>query len=157
MFDIKIIDSEMTYNIRHKVLRPNQPIEDSKYDTDNQENSFHVGGFHNGQLISIVSFCIQNHPDFSSETQYRLRAMATLEGFRNKGVGRHLVDYAENIIKKRGYDFLWCNARTSAQQYYNKLGFKPHGEVYDQKYIGPHIILYKELDVSSLLQERSKK
>lgn len=145
MFEVKLINPEMTYEIRHKILRPMQSIEECKNDTDNEENSFHVGGFYNGQLVSIVSFCTDNHPDFPHKEQYRLRAMATLEDFRRSGAGRAVVNYGEDIIKKRGANFLWCKGRTSVQEYYIKLGFKAYGEVFSYPPIGAHIIMYKEL------------
>lgn len=145
MFVIKEITPEMTYEVRHTVLRPHQSIDDCIYDTDKKEGSFHIGAFNNGKLISIVSFCVENNPDFNSEKQYRLRAMATLPEFRKLGAGRKIVSYAENIIKSQGYDILWCKGRTTVQEYYEKLGFKPYGDVFDYPPIGPHIVMYKTL------------
>lgn len=145
MFEVRNIDPEMTYSIRHKVLRPYQAIEDCKYDSDNEANAFHVGAFYQGKLISVASFCIENLPDFSVEKQYRLRAMATLEDFRMLGAGRSVVNYAENLIKEKGINLLWCKGRTTVQEYYSKLGFKAHGEVFDYPPIGPHIVMYKIL------------
>ena len=150
MFVVKRIETEMTYGIRHKVLRPHQTIKDCKYDNDEDDNTFHVGAFYEGKLISIASFCIENNPDFSIEKQYRLRAMATLDEFRKLNAGRSIVGYAENLIKEQGIKFLWCKGRTTVQDYYSKLGFKAHGEVFDYPPIGPHIIMYKELDFSEL-------
>jgi ribosomal protein S18 acetylase RimI-like enzyme len=97
------------------------------------------------KLISIVSFCIEDNPDFSIEKQYRLRAMATLPEFRKMGAGREIVNYGENIIKVKGYDILWCKGRTTVQGYYERLGFSPFGEVFDYPPIGPHIVMYKDL------------
>lgn len=147
MIEIRKITPEMTYDIRHNVLRPHQAIEDCKYETDNEEGAFHVGAFNQGMLISVVSFCLEKHPDFPVENQYRLRAMATLEDFRNLGAGRLLVNFAEDVIKQQVVFFLWCKGRTTVQEYYYKLGFKMHGEVFDYPPIGPHIIMYKELDL----------
>jgi GNAT superfamily N-acetyltransferase len=146
MFEVRMIDPEMTYEIRHHILRPKQSMEDCKYDTDYEEGAFHVGAFYKGKLISIASFCIEKYPDFPVETQYRLRAMATIEDFRRLGAGRAVVTFAENIIKERGVDLLWCKGRTAVREYYEKLGFKAHGEVFDYPPIGPHIIMYKKLD-----------
>ena len=145
MFEIKEIIPEMIYEVRHTVLRPHRPIDDCIYDTDKNKGSFHVGAFHQGRLVSIVSFCIENNPDFNSEKQYRLRAMATLPEFRRLGAGREIVSYAEDIIKSRGYDILWCKGRTTVQEYYEKLGFEPYGEVFDYPPIGPHIVMFKSL------------
>ncbi|SCG82259.1 acetyltransferase [Proteiniborus sp. DW1] len=145
MLEIKEIKPELTYNIRHTILRPLQPIEDSMFDTDHAENSFHIGAFYQERLISVASFITEKNPNFLSEKQYRLRQMATLEEFRKLGAGRSIVNFAENIIKERGFDFLWCKGRVSVQEYYKKLGFKSYGEVFDYPPIGLHIIMYKEL------------
>lgn len=145
MFDVEEITPERAYEIRHTVLRPHQSINDCIYDTDKEEGAFHIGAFHNDKLISIVSFCIESNPHLPSEKQYRLRAMATLPEFRRLGAGRLAVGYAENIIKSKGYDILWCKGRTTVQEYYEKLGFKSYGEVFDYPPIGLHIVMYKML------------
>lgn len=145
MFEIRKIKPIDTYEIRHRVLRPHQNFEACKYDTDYMEGSFHLGAFYGDKLVSIASFCLEKHPAFPFEKQYRLRAMATLEEYRMKGAGRALVKEAEDIIKGQGINFLWCKGRTSVQGYYKRLGFKPYGEVFDYPPIGPHIIMYKGL------------
>lgn len=147
MFEVKLIDPEMTYSLRHRILRPNQSIEDCKYSTDHEEGAFHVGAFYKGKLISIGSFCMKNYHEFPQKVQYRLRAMATLEEFRRKGAGRLVVSFAENILRDRRVELLWCIGRIDAKGYYEKLGFRPHGEVFDYPPIGPHIIMYKPLNI----------
>ena len=102
---VRIIEPEMTYSLRHIVLRPNQSIEDSKYDTDHQKDAFHVGAFYQGMLISVASFITERNPDFHIERQYRLRQMATLKEFRKLGAGKAVVSFAENIIKARRFSF----------------------------------------------------
>lgn len=147
MFEVKLINPEMTYGIRNSVLRPHQEIKDCKYDTDNENYAFHIGAFYQGKLISVASFCLEKHPYFPIKKQYRLRAMATLDNFRNLGAGRSVVNYAENLIKEQDICFLWCKGRTAVQEYYSKLGFKAYGDVFDYPPIGPHIIMYKKLDI----------
>lgn len=145
MLEVRKIQPEMTYGLRHQVLRPHQTIEDCKYDTDHEDFAFHVGAFYQGTLISIASFCAENNPDFSIEKQYRLRAMATLEEFRKLGAGRAVVSYAEKLLKEQGIDFLWCKGRTTVKKYYSRLGFNAHGEVFDYPPIGLHIVMIKKL------------
>ena len=105
MLEVRKIEPEMTYNLRHTVLRPNQTIEDSKYDSDHEDHAFHVGAFYQGRLISVASFIVDKHPDFPIERQYRLRQMATHEEFRKLGAGRAIVNYAENLLKNKGFTF----------------------------------------------------
>lgn len=145
MFEVKLIDPEVTYELRHNILRPHQSMEDCKYSTDYDEGAFHVGAFYEGKLISIASFCVENHPDFSFEKQYRLRAMATFKEYRRMGAGRAVVSFAESIIRKKNVDLLWCKGRTTVKGYYEKLGFRTYGGVFDYPPIGPHIIMYKRL------------
>ncbi|MFD1851927.1 GNAT family N-acetyltransferase [Oceanobacillus bengalensis] len=145
MLGVRLIEPEMTYSLRHRVLRPNQSIEDSKYEIDHEAHTFHVGAFYQGKLISVASFVVENLPDFSIERQYRLRQMATLEEFRKLGAGRSIVDFGENIIRARGYDLIWCKGRTAVQEYYRKLGFDAYGDIFDYPPIGPHIVMYKKL------------
>ena len=145
MVEIRKIEPELTYNIRHTVLRPHQTIEDCKYDSDHEDYTFHIGGFYQGKLISVASFIVDKNPDFSFERQYRLRQMATLKEFRKLGAGRSVVNYAENLIKEQGVDFLWCKGRTTVQGFYSSMGFKEFGEVFEYPPIGPHIVMYKKL------------
>ncbi len=145
MFEIRRIELEMTFSLRHSILRPNQTIEECRNERDYDAHTFHVGAFYGEKLVSTASFCIEKCPDFPDEEQYRLRAMATSEEFRKLGAGRAVVNYAEALIKERGCYFLWCKGRTSVQDYYSKLGFSPHGEVFDYPPIGLHIVMYKKL------------
>ncbi|MEO4053060.1 GNAT family N-acetyltransferase [Solibacillus sp. CAU 1738] len=145
MLEIRKIEPELTYSIRHTVLRPNQTLEDSMYETDHDDYAFHVGAFFQGMLVSVASFIVDRNPDFPIDKQYRLRQMATLGDYRNIGAGRAVVNYGENLIKDEGFYFLWCKGRTNVQEYYSRLGFHAHGEVFDYPPIGPHILMYKEL------------
>ncbi|MDR4886136.1 GNAT family N-acetyltransferase [Fredinandcohnia sp. QZ13] len=145
MLVMKKIEPVMTYDLRHSILRPHQPIEACMYETDYQEGAFHVGAFYEMKLISIASFCAILNENFSSRKQYRLRAMATLEEYRKLGAGREVVNFAENILKDKGTELLWCMGRTNVQGYYEKLGFRPYGEVFDYPPIGPHIVMVKKL------------
>ena len=145
MFAVKEIAPEMTYGIRHEVLRPHQSLKDCIYDTDFMDGSFHVGLFHDENLISIASFNLENHPLFKSDKQYHLRAMATLPSYRNMGAGRAVIAYAEEKLKLNGFELIWCNGRTNVQGYYEKLGFKLCGEIFDYPGLGPHIVMYKEV------------
>ncbi len=142
---IKRIKRETTYQIRHHVLRQNQPFDSCKLETDNIAGTFHLGALLNDKLISIATFCPEKQQAFTAERQMRLRAMATLDQYRKKGAGSAIISHAESVLKKDGIEILWCNARTSAQGYYDKLGFKTHGEVFAYPPIGPHIVMYKVL------------
>ncbi len=45
MLEVKTISAEDTYEIRHRILRPHQSIEQCQYEQDHAEGSFHLGAF----------------------------------------------------------------------------------------------------------------
>lgn len=139
------ITPEETYPLRHKILRPNQTIEDCQYPADTEYNTFHLGVFVGDQLISVASFYNENLPDMKSNHQYRLRGMATDPDFRLQRAGTRIIEKAQTIIQNRQADLLWCNARITVSDYYKKLGFYEVGEVFDIYPIGPHQVMAKIL------------
>lgn len=145
MLVIKQIIPEDTYRIRHIVLRPNQTIDECKYDDDFNQNAFHLGAFLNEKLISIASYYKEQSKSFDEKVQYRLRGMATLNEFRNLRAGSKLIDFAETILKDRHADLWWCNARISASSYYEKLGLCVFGDVFTIEPIGPHKLMWKKI------------
>lgn len=142
--EVKRISARDTYPIRHKVLRPNGTIESCIFDGDDDELTFHLGAFHNGKLVSIASFYFENQKSFTQEHeyQYRLRGMATLPDFRGHGYSSALLKTAFPLIKQNQCQFLWCNARTSARGFYEKVGFVATGDEFEIPQIGPHILMH---------------
>ncbi|MBM7691069.1 putative GNAT family N-acyltransferase [Peribacillus deserti] len=139
------IEAKDTYIIRHNVLRPNQTIDDCKFLNDEENNTFHLGGFIQGELISIASFYKEKNSGFDDEHQYRLRGMATLPHYRSRKAGSILIKEAELLLQSRKASVWWCNARTSASGYYQKLGLRVHGAIFEIDGIGPHVMMYKNL------------
>lgn len=71
--------------------------------------------------------------------------MATLREYKKLGGGRAVISFAESIIKEREFELLWCKGRNTVQGYYEKLGFRAYGEVFDYPPLGPNIIMYKNI------------
>ena len=143
---VKRVSTRDIYSIRHKVLRPNQPIEKCHFEHDGDDQTFHLGAFVDNKLVSIASFYYEKNDTFENENQFRLRGMATLEDYRKQGFSRELLKVAFPMIKQNFCNLVWCNARTSAQGFYETMGFKGHGEVFEIPDIGPHILMAKEID-----------
>ncbi|WP_024572209.1 MULTISPECIES: GNAT family N-acetyltransferase [Bacillus] len=148
MLEVKTISAEDTYEIRHRILRPHQSIEQCKYEEDHAKGSFHLGAFFEEKLISIASFSPQNQPLITESPAYRLRGMATLEGYRDQKGGSTLVKHAEEKLAENGVQAVWCNARSHVKGYYSKLGWEELGEPFEIPGIVTHIIMYKKLETS---------
>lgn len=145
MVTIKHIDASETYELRQKILRPTQTLTDCQYPSDYKLHSFHLGAFLHERLISIASFSSEAEPSLQGNNHYRLRGMATIPAFRKQHAGRSLINHAETILKERQATVLWCNARITVADYYKRLGFLEHGEIFDIDPIGLHKLMYKTL------------
>ena len=71
--------------------------------------------------------------------------MATLPNFRNQRAGTSLIRKAEQILQERGASTLWCNGRITVTDYYKRLGFHEHGEIFEIDTLGLHKVMYKEI------------
>ena len=82
---------------------------------------------------------------FNTKSQYRLRAMATSPTVKGKQVGRQIIETSIEKLKSMGVELLWCDARLEATGFYEKLGLKMKGEIYNVPDIGPHKLMYIKL------------
>ena len=142
MILVKKIPVEETYPIRLAVLRPNKTLKDCIFTHDEDKSTFHLGVFVDDQLACIGSFYFQKHPYFKEEDQCQLRGMATLHEYQGKGLGTMLLRKAFEIFLDNGIELFWCNARTSAMPFYQKLELVTIGGEFEVPEIGPHYVMY---------------
>lgn len=74
----------------------------------------------------------------------RLRQMAVLNSLQGKGIGRALMQFAENIARDRGFRTITMHARKTATGFYEKLGYKVIGDEFVEVTI-PHVVMEKDL------------
>jgi len=74
----------------------------------------------------------------------KLRQMAVSEEFQRKGIGKKLVEAAEEKAKNMGCTHLCLHARSTALEFYKKLGYIGYGQVFIEVGI-PHLSLKKAL------------
>ncbi len=134
-----------TVRLRHSVLRPNQGVEACTYPGDEKPETRHYAlrDSPHSEAICVASVYCESAPQsLHFGSGLRLRGMATLPSLQRKGWGRVLI---KKIINSAPQDFphathLWCNARLSALGFYENLGFRVHGEIFEVPEIGPHKI-----------------
>lgn len=112
---------------------------------DEDEQTFHLGAFMDGMLVSVASFYFERNPYFDEQYQYRLRGMATHEDYQRKGFSRELLKVAFPIIKQNLCPLVWCNARVKAVGFYQTVGFEKVGEEFDIPDVGPHYLMFKKI------------
>jgi len=144
---IALISAEDTVPLRHSILRPHQTAADCVYPGDADEESYHIGAFVADDLVCIASFFRQTSDRFEQPYQVRLRGMATAVEHRSQGIATRVLSQGEVLARAEGVKILWCNARTTAAGYYEKLGYTAKGDEFDIAGIGPHYVMFKELRV----------
>ncbi len=134
---IKFIPAELTLRLRSKVLRNGLPLDECIFPTDKLEGAFHLAFYIDNEITTIASFFPQNYKT-KDELGYQLRGMATDDQFLGKGFGKQIIEFAVDYIKKTNAQYLWCNARTSAAKFYEKLGFEKVSDEFEIAGVGPH-------------------
>lgn len=154
-----LINAAETRGLRRVVLRPGQPPDACIYPGDDAPDTFHLGisdpdpkPTASDPLIAVASFYREPLPDNPAGLpQLRIRGMAVLPEHRNRGLGRALIHAGLDIARDQSPPpaLAWCNARTTACAYYEKLGFTPRGDEFEIKGIGPHFVMVRPIELRS--------
>lgn len=143
-YSLREVVAQDTWPVRHPVLRAGRPLEDVYMEADEQASTFHLGMYHNNKIVGVASFMEDTHEEFTG-MQTRLRGMAVLPEYRNRGIAAQILSKGEEILKQRKRTILWFNARTVALDFYKNLDYKMIGEEFDIPKVGPHVRMKKDL------------
>ncbi|WP_417819442.1 GNAT family N-acetyltransferase [Terasakiella sp.] len=122
MFKFQTITTKETYNIRHRVLWPDEPIEYCMMTED--DTAHHFGGYIDQKLVCVASL----FPD--GEMKVRLRKFAILPHMQKKGLGSKMLKEIQTFLSETKISTLWCDAREAALPFYIKNGFLPYDDVF---------------------------
>ncbi|MFK0333896.1 GNAT family N-acetyltransferase [Rhizobium sp. NPDC090275] len=132
---------EITYAegvcVRSDVLKPS-PAKVVASIAQYQDNSaIHFGADVGGKLIAVASFTPFAEDGSRDLTSYQLRGAATRTDFQGKGIGRTLIATGIEACFQRGAALVWCDGRSAAKTFYERLGFMSLGPEFDTS-SGPH-------------------
>ena len=125
---------ELRYNLLRKPLR----LQFDEEELNREKDDIHIGCFEDDHLEGC---CLLTQTDPST---VRLRQMVVISGLQGKGIGRVLLQFAENIARDRGYKKIIMHARKSAVGFYEKLGYNVVGDEFEEVTI-PHYVMEKKL------------
>lgn len=118
---IRQIKPEETYALRHEVLWPEKPFEYVILNEDSEGQ--HFGAFRDTGLVAVISLFVENGVA-------RFRKFATRADCQRQGVGTHLLNHVIQESRKLGAHTLWCDARLSAADFYQRFGMEAEGAVF---------------------------
>lgn len=95
-----------------------------------------------GRIEGKIVCCLMLHHVNAQEVQ--LRQMAVYEAWQGKGVGRQLVQAAEQLAAEKGYKKMILHARDVAKGFYSSMQYRIVGDEFTEVGI-PHYHMEKEL------------
>jgi predicted GNAT family N-acyltransferase len=133
--EIRTIHFEATWDLRHKVMWPDQSLDYVKLPND--EHGLHYGLFANDKLTAVVSvFIVDNEAQF--------RKLATLDDEQGKGYGTQLLNYLFLELAKDDITKVWCNARVDKTNFYQRFGMVKTERRFDKTGIS-YVIMEKTI------------
>jgi predicted GNAT family N-acyltransferase len=140
---LKIIDHgsdeyKKMIDLRYQVLRKPLGLEFSTEELEKEKDDMLIAAFEDDQLLGCCMLTRE------TPTSVRLRQMAVKAGLQGKGIGRVLMQFAENLARDRGNTKMTMHARKSAAGFYEKLGYKVVSDEFEEVTV-PHFIMEKPL------------
>ena len=115
-------------NLRYKVLLEPLGLKFLEHYRPNEASYLHIGCI--DQLDDkLVGGLILAPVDYE---EIRMMQVAVDDEYQHKGIGHEMVAYAEKRAKEAGYHKLVMHAMLSVVGFYESLGFKQEGEIFDE-------------------------
>jgi len=121
------------------------PAETSFFPADHEPTAAHFAAYlgnRDSHVIGVASIYVEPEPA-GGPGRRRLRGMAVEDEHRRTGAGAALIARVRDYIGHNGGGVIWCNARVTAQGFYERVGFVTAGDVWEEPGIGPHIRMHE--------------
>lgn len=140
---LKIIDHgspeyQQMVRLREEILRQPLNLQFGPEELESEKENILMAAYEDDQMLGCCML-VEEAPD-----TVRLRQMAVLNDLQGKGIGKALMNFAENIARDRGYKKITMHARKHAQGFYEKMGYRKRGEEFEEITI-PHYVMEKQL------------
>ena len=140
---LKIIDHgsaeyQQMVKLRDAILRKPLGLGFTFEDLEKEKDNMLIGAFEDERMLGCCML-VEEQPNI-----IRLRQMAVLNDLQGKGIGRALMNFAENLARDRGYKILSMHARKNAVGFYEKMGYEVASDEFIEVTI-PHFVMEKKL------------
>jgi predicted GNAT family N-acyltransferase len=140
---LKIIDHgtkeyQLMVKLRDDMLRKPLGLSFNPDELEQEKNNLLIGAFEEDRLLGCCML-VEEQPG-----RVRLRQVAVLNDLQGKGIGRALMQFAENLARDHGYKLLTMHARKNSVVFFEKMGYKIKGAEFEEVTI-PHFVMEKQL------------
>ncbi|MBS1607806.1 MAG: GNAT family N-acetyltransferase [Bacteroidetes bacterium] len=140
---LKIIDHgtkeyQQMVKLREDILRKPLGLSFTPEELEEEKDNMLIAAFEDDRILGCCML-VEEEPGI-----VRMRQMAVLNDLQGKGIGRALMQFAENIARDHGYKSIMMHARKHAVGFYEKMGYKVKGGEFTEVTI-PHLAMEKTL------------
>lgn len=150
--DVRVerVGPEVGLALRQRVLRPHQTIDELRSTSDDLPTTANYAAYAGTEVVCTASVRRED-PSWPAGDgpAWRLRGMATADGWRSRGIGAMVLDAVVQYVAAQGGGLLWCSARVPAVPFYRRAGFVTRGEEWVDPMIGPHIAMERTVEASA--------
>ncbi len=142
MADVCVVDSDDERNdafaVRQTVFVDEQGVDEAIEYDDHEDESVHFVAYDGAEPIGAARL---REPDPGLG---KVERVAVRRSWRERGVGRELMDAVEDEARGRGLTALKLHAQTRAVGFYRHLGYERRGEEFEEAGI-PHVEMWMSL------------
>jgi GNAT superfamily N-acetyltransferase len=140
---LKIIDHNSAeyrkmVQLRYDILRKPLGLQFQPEELEKEKEDILIGAFEEEQILGC---CLLTKTEPQT---VRLRQMAVSGSLQGKGIGRQMMQFAEDVARDYGYRRITMHARNSAIGFYEKLGYEVRGNEFLEVTV-PHHVMEKKL------------
>lgn len=124
---LKIIDHgtveyQQMVKLRDEILRRPLGLGFTPEELEEEKDNMLIAAFEDDKMLGCCML-LEEQPRI-----VRLRQMAVRNDLQGKGIGRALMNFAENLARDRGYRTVRMHARQNAIGFYEKMGYRTVGD-----------------------------
>ncbi|MBY0537613.1 MAG: GNAT family N-acetyltransferase [Chitinophagaceae bacterium] len=140
---LKIIDHgskeyQLMVQLRTDILRKPLGLQFSSEELDEEKGNVLIGAFEEDKMLGCCMLIRK------SDQVVHLRQLAVLNNLQGKGIGKAILQFAENIARDLKYKKITMHARSAVSPFFEKLGYQIQGPEF-QKLDLPHVEMEKQL------------
>ncbi|WP_338763543.1 GNAT family N-acetyltransferase [Bernardetia sp. ABR2-2B] len=128
-----------TVHLRERVLRQPLGMRFSSEELELENNSYHIAVYDESHKIIGTAMFVT-----LSSSKLKMRQVVIAEDWQGRGIGRELIEFAENFAQSKDYKVIEANVRQTAIGFYESLDYQKLGKEFTEVGI-PHMKVEKHL------------
>lgn len=126
-------------DLRNQVLRVPLGLDIYDEDLKAEQDDTHIGAFYKSKLAGVLVLTK------AGDGVVRMRQVAVDDSMRRQGIGKRLVQYAEEFARSKGYKEIMLHSRMTSSEFYKSLGYTVTSEAFTEIMI-PHVEMRKSIN-----------